>query len=138
MARIPLFATASRGTEALLETELLSFGCKRTRQDRGGVRFMADPDEIARLLVHSRLAMRVLYPLSVVEGVVGAEGLYEATKEIEWESWIHPQTTFAVEATLKDSEHTHSGFVALKVKDAIVDRIREMCAAIRCSNVAIA
>jgi 23S rRNA (guanine2445-N2)-methyltransferase / 23S rRNA (guanine2069-N7)-methyltransferase len=125
MARIPLFATASRGTEALLETELLSFGCKRTRQDRGGVRFMADPDEIARLLVHSRLAMRVLYPLSVVEGVVGAEGLYEATKEIEWESWIHPQTTFAVEATLKDSEHTHSGFVALKVKDAIVDRIRD-------------
>jgi putative N6-adenine-specific DNA methylase len=30
-----------------------------------------------------------------------------------------------VEATLRDSEHTHSGFVALKVKDAIADRMRE-------------
>jgi 23S rRNA (guanine2445-N2)-methyltransferase / 23S rRNA (guanine2069-N7)-methyltransferase len=125
MARIPLFATATRGTEALVEQELLSFGCKRTRQDRGGVRFMADPDELARLLIHSRLMMRVMYPLATTEGVVGAEGLYEAAKEIEWENWIHPDTTFAVEATLKDSEHTHSGFVALKVKDAIVDRIRE-------------
>ena len=40
------------------------------------------------------------------------------------EEHIREKKSFAVEATLKSSEHTHSGFVALKVKDAIVDRLR--------------
>jgi 23S rRNA (guanine2445-N2)-methyltransferase / 23S rRNA (guanine2069-N7)-methyltransferase len=122
--RLPLFATATRGTEPFLAAELETFGCKRIRQDRGGVRFMAALDEILTVCLHSRIAMRVLYPLGEFE-VVGAEGLYEASLEVPWEDWLTPQMTFAVEATLKDSEHTHTGFVALKIKDAIVDRLRE-------------
>jgi putative N6-adenine-specific DNA methylase len=35
--------------------------------------------------------------------------------------------TLAVDCSLRDSALTHSGFVALKTKDAIVDRIREVC-----------
>jgi putative N6-adenine-specific DNA methylase len=35
--------------------------------------------------------------------------------------------TLAVDCTLRDSAITHSGFVALKTKDAIVDRIRTHC-----------
>ncbi len=122
--RLPLFATCTRGTEPYLAKELEALGCKRIRQDRGGVRFMAALDEILRVCLHSRIAMRVLYPLGEFE-VVGAEGLYEAALTVPWEEWISMKTTFAVEATLKDSEHTHTGFVALKLKDAIVDRLRE-------------
>lgn len=123
-ARLPLFATATRGTEPFLAKELESFGCKRIRQDRGGVRFMAALDEILRTVLHSRVAMRVLYPLGEFEAV-GAEGLYDAAAQVPWEEWLTTKTTFAVEATLKDSEHTHTGFVAQKIKDAIVDRLRE-------------
>jgi 23S rRNA (guanine2445-N2)-methyltransferase / 23S rRNA (guanine2069-N7)-methyltransferase len=122
--RLPLFATATRGTEPFLAQELEVFGCKRIRQDRGGVRFMAALDEILRVCLHSRIAMRVLYPLGEYEAP-GAEGLYEAALQVPWEDWLSTKTTFAVEATLKDSEHTHTGFVALKIKDAIVDRLRE-------------
>lgn len=122
--RLPLYATASRGTEPFLAQELETFGCKRIRQDRGGVRFMASLDEILRVCLHSRVAMRVLYPLGVFEAE-GAEGLYEAAREVPWEDWLTTRTTFAVEATLKDSEHTHTGFVALKLKDGIVDRLRQ-------------
>jgi putative N6-adenine-specific DNA methylase len=43
---------------------------------------------------------------------------------VPWEEHLTPGHTFAVEATLRDSEHSHSGFVALKVKDALVDRMR--------------
>jgi putative N6-adenine-specific DNA methylase len=124
MARLPLYATATRGTEPFLAEELEACGCKRIRQDRGGVRFMADLDEVLRVCLHSRVAMRVLYPLGSFE-VQGAEGLYEAAREVAWEDWLTPRMTFAVEATLKDSEHTHTGFVALKLKDGIVDRLRE-------------
>lgn len=122
--RLPIFATCTRGTEAFLATELEALGCKRIRQDRGGVRFMAALDEILRVCLHSRIAMRVLYPLGEFDAP-GAEGLYEASRQVPWEDWITPKMTFAVEATLKDSEHTHTGFVALKLKDGIVDRLRE-------------
>lgn len=122
--RLPLFATCTRGTEPFLATELEALGCKRIRQDRGGVRFMAALDEILRVCLHSRIAMRVLYPLGEYDAP-GADGLYEAARKVDWSEWITPNTTFAVEATLKDSEHTHTGFVALKIKDGIVDAIRE-------------
>jgi putative N6-adenine-specific DNA methylase len=122
--RIALFATTTRGTEDLLADELKELGARRIRQDRGGVRFMATLDEALRVCVWSRIAMRVLYPLGAYEAL-GAEGLYEAAADIPWEEHLNADTTFAVDATLKDSEHTHSGFVALKVKDAIVDRLRD-------------
>ncbi|MDP3238406.1 MAG: THUMP domain-containing protein [Myxococcales bacterium] len=124
MERLPLYATATRGTEPFLAEELETLGCKRIRQDRGGVRFFAALDEISRVLVHSRIAMRVLYPLRQFESQ-GAEGLYEAAHSIPWEDWLSRGSTFSIEATLKDTEHTHSGFVALKLKDGLVDRLRE-------------
>ena len=68
--------------------------------------------------------MRVLWPLGEFQ-VRGAQGLYDAAATIPWEEHLTTESTFAVDASLKDSEHVHSGFVALKVKDAIVDRLRQ-------------
>jgi putative N6-adenine-specific DNA methylase len=121
--RLALFATTARGTEDLLAEELRELGARRIRQDRGGVRFLATLDEALRVCLWSRIAMRVLYPLGEFEAH-GAEGLYEAAASVPWEEHLTPDHTFAVEATLRDSEHSHSGFVALKVKDALVDRMR--------------
>ena len=122
--RLPLFATASKGTEDLLADELSGLGAKGVKRDRGGVRFLANVNEALHLLVWTRIAMRVLYPLGTLEAK-GAEGLYAAARSIAWEEHLTPRTTFAVEATLRESEHAHSGFVALKIKDAIADRLRE-------------
>jgi len=124
--RLPLFATAARGTEDLLAQELEELGAKRVRQDRGGVRFLANLHEALRICLWSRIAMRVLYPLATAEAQ-GADGLYAATHAVAWEEHLTPDVTFAVDASLKESEHVHSGFVALKIKDAIVDRMREKC-----------
>jgi 23S rRNA (guanine2445-N2)-methyltransferase / 23S rRNA (guanine2069-N7)-methyltransferase len=122
--RLVFFATAARGTEVILARELEALGAKKVRQDRGGVRFSANVREALGICFHTRVAMRVLLPMGEAEAK-GAEGLYEATKAIAWEEHLTARSTFAVDATLKDSEHTHSGFVALKVKDAIADRLRE-------------
>jgi 23S rRNA (guanine2445-N2)-methyltransferase / 23S rRNA (guanine2069-N7)-methyltransferase len=124
MERLALFATAARGTEDLLADELTELGAARVRRDRGGVRFHANLSEALHLCLWTRVAMRVLSPLW--EGdAAGANGLYEAAAHVPWEEHLTPQTTFAVEATLRDSEHAHSGFVALKIKDALVDRMRQ-------------
>ncbi len=109
----------------MLAAELETLGAKRVRQGRGGVSFMANLDEAMRLVVHTRLAMRVLYPLGEFDAP-GADGLYEAASNVAWEEWLTPSSTFAVEATLSNSEHTHSGFVALKIKDGLVDRMRKL------------
>ncbi len=124
MERLSLYATASRGTEDTLARELSQLGIRKVRQDRGGVRFSANLSEALYVCLWSRVAMRVLYPLAERD-VTGAEGLYEAARELPWEELLTPNTTFAVEAVLRDSEHAHSGFVALKVKDALVDRLRD-------------
>lgn len=122
--RLTLFATCSRGTERLVVDELTELGAHRVRQDRGGVRFAANLREALRICLWSRIAMRVLYPLGQFE-VSGAKGLYDAARSVQWENFFSTDVTFAVEAVLKESEHTHSGFVALKLKDALVDRLRE-------------
>jgi putative N6-adenine-specific DNA methylase len=122
--RLALFATTSRGTEDLLAEELTELGAQKVRQDRGGVRFMANLSEALRVSLWTRIGMRVLWPLGNFEAK-GAEGLYEAAASVPWEEHLTPSTTFAVEATLKGSEHVHSGFVALKIKDALVDRLRK-------------
>ncbi|HZH02465.1 MAG TPA: THUMP domain-containing protein, partial [Myxococcaceae bacterium] len=124
MERLTLYATASRGTEDLLAEELTELGAKRVRRDRGGVRFAANLLEALRICVWTRIAMRVLYPLVEIEAR-GAEGLYTAAASVPWEEYLTRSSTFAVEAALKESEHAHSGFVALKIKDALVDRLRE-------------
>ncbi|ADO70064.1 THUMP domain-containing class I SAM-dependent RNA methyltransferase [Stigmatella aurantiaca] len=126
--RLALFATTARGTEDLLAEELRELGARRIRQDRGGVRFLATLYEALQVCLWSRIAMRVLYPLGEFEAR-GAEGLYDAAASVPWEEHLTPDHTFAVEATLRDSEHSHSGFVALKVKDALVDRLRRVLGA---------
>lgn len=122
--RLALFATTARGTEELLAEELRELGARRIRQDRGGVRFLATLEEALRVCLWSRIAMRVLYPLGEYEAP-GAEGLYAAVASVPWEEHLTSSSTFAVEATTKDSEHRHTGYVALKVKDALVDRLRQ-------------
>jgi putative N6-adenine-specific DNA methylase len=121
--RLSLFATTARGTEDLLAEELAELGAVKVRQDRGGVRFAANLNEALRICLWTRIAMRVLYPLGEF-AAPGAEGLYEAAASVPWEEHLTSASTFMVEATLRNSEHTHSGFVALKIKDAIADRLR--------------
>jgi putative N6-adenine-specific DNA methylase len=121
--RLPLFATTARGTEALLAEELSELGASKIRQDRGGVRFAANLDEALGICLWTRIAMRVLYPLGEF-AAQGAEGLYEAAASVPWEEHLTSDSTFMVEATLRNSEHSHSGFVGLKIKDAIADRLR--------------
>jgi putative N6-adenine-specific DNA methylase len=72
----------------------------------------------------SRTAMRVLLSLGSFEAR-GEAGLYDAVFSIPWEEHLSDRRTFAVHATVRSSELTHSHYVALRAKDAIVDRMRE-------------
>ncbi|MCB0751505.1 MAG: class I SAM-dependent RNA methyltransferase, partial [Ignavibacteriae bacterium] len=51
--------------------------------------------------------------------------LYKKVKEYNWEELIQIDDTFAVDGVVNSEFFTHSKYAALKVKDSIVDRIRE-------------
>ena len=117
------FATCARGTEDLLADELRALGAKKVAQDRGGVSFVGALPLGMRACLWLRTAQRVLLP--IVDGPApSAEALYELVHAQDWAAHLTTTSTFAVEATVKDSALTHSHFVSLKVKDAIADKLR--------------
>ena len=76
-----------------------------------------------RACLHLRAARRVLMPLGAFDAA-DADALYEGAAALPWHEVVDPDGTFAVEASIKDSAFHHSGFVALKVKDAVADCMR--------------
>ncbi len=118
------FATCSRGSEDLLAGELRALGAKKIAQARGGVYFVGALAAGERACLWLRTAQRVLLPLAESDAA-DADALYAFARTIGWQDHLTPQTTFAVEATVKSSAITHSHFAALRVKDAICDVLRE-------------
>lgn len=117
------FATAAKGTEGVLRDELRALGLRRVKATRGGVAFEGDLPAGMRAALWSRIAQRLL--LEVGQGpAAGPEALYETVGDLPWEDHLDLRHTFAVQATGRAPGLTHTGFVALKVKDAIVDRLR--------------
>ncbi|MEW5851102.1 MAG: THUMP domain-containing protein [Myxococcota bacterium] len=119
-----LFATCALGTEPALAQELKALRMHKVRQARGGVSFIGDDDAGMLACLHLRSAMRVLTPLASFEGTT-AEALYEGVRAIPWKEHLSTKHTFAVEATGGSESLRHTGFIALKAKDAIVDAMRE-------------
>lgn len=118
------FATAARGTEPCLRDELREMRLRGVRCDRGGVHFRGSWEAAWRACLHSRVALRVLVELGRF-GVTDGQSLYDAVRTIDWRVFLNPSLTLAVSAVCRDSELTHTNFIALKTKDAIVDRIRD-------------
>jgi 23S rRNA G2445 N2-methylase RlmL len=118
------FATAAKGTEPALRDELRELHLRGVRADRGGVHFEGPLAEGARACLWSRVAARVLVELGSFEAV-DADALYHGVRTIDWTPWLTQETTLAVRATCRSSGLTHSGFIAQKTKDAIVDALRD-------------
>ncbi len=120
-----LFATTPKAMETLLTEELQSLGITHIKATMAGVAFEGDLETAYRACLWSRTANRILLVLSSFE-VKSQEDLYKGILAIDWFEHINPGDSFAVSFSAKNSEainNTHFG--ALKVKDAIVDQMRE-------------
>lgn len=121
---LQFFATTGKGVEEVLARELVALGMGNVSQETGGVRFRGDMASCYRANLWLRTANRVLLPLTEF-ACQNPQELYDGVRTIVWERWLTPELTLAVDCNLRDSAMTHSGFVALKTKDAIVDRLRD-------------
>ena len=118
------FAVATRGTERVLADELESVGVTPVKSRRGGVAFGTRLDHAYLACLWSRTASRVLFPVSTFEAT-DANRLYSGVSAVDWTTHLGADVTFAVDVAGKDAPSGPGHFIALKTKDAIVDRIRE-------------
>ncbi len=119
-----LFATAPKGMEALLADELRALGAEAVEERRAGAAFAGPLATAYRACLWSRTASRVLLPLATFPAP-DERALYEGVRAIRWSEHVLPGRSIAVDAATSRSKIAHSHFAALKVKDAIVDQLRD-------------
>ena len=121
--RNELFLTCPKGLEGLLLEEAIGLGLEEAREHTSAIRGMADMETAYRLCLWSRLANRVLLVLKRFP-MKNAEDLYNGVLDVDWHDHMVPDGTLAVEFSGHGSGIDNTHFGALKVKDAIVDKLR--------------
>ena len=125
MKNYQLFATTPKAMESILADELLVLGAENIKQTIAGASFNGSLEMAYKACLWSRCANRILLSLNNFE-VNSQDDLYRGVREINWFDHLEPTGSFAVSFSAKNSQaikNTHFG--ALKVKDAIVDQMRE-------------
>jgi 23S rRNA (guanine2445-N2)-methyltransferase / 23S rRNA (guanine2069-N7)-methyltransferase len=117
-------ASAPRGLADLLARELVAFGAVGAKERSTGVAFTGDLRVAYRACLESRIANRVFLELGRFE-VADAEGFYRAVRGIDWSTHLAPGATLACDFSGRHPLINHTHFGALKLKDAIVDTLRD-------------
>jgi putative N6-adenine-specific DNA methylase len=120
------FATCARGIEKVLAGELRELKAQDIEPGRGGVHFAGDQALLYQANLWLRTAIRVLRPILDAH-VESPDELYDAVRMIDWQEFLTPEHTLAVDCNVRDSRITHSKYAALRVKDAICDQFVERC-----------
>ncbi len=120
------FATCAANQQDILEHEIKSLGIEETNTTNGGVEFECDLEIAYTFTLYTRVASRLMLALYKDDDVINADELHQSAMQIPWEDWLTPETTFSISQTVKNCmwlKNAH--FAAIRLKDAIVDRIKE-------------
>ena len=117
------FASCGKGLEYLLADEMVALGCTRATATIAGVNAEGTLLDAQRAVLWSRLASRVLWPLSEFD-CPNELALYEGAAAIDWPQHLNAGETLAVDAHVSGDAITHARYAAQRVKDAVVDVMR--------------
>ncbi|MBR2282238.1 MAG: bifunctional 23S rRNA (guanine(2069)-N(7))-methyltransferase RlmK/23S rRNA (guanine(2445)-N(2))-methyltransferase RlmL, partial [Spirochaetales bacterium] len=119
------FASASANQNDLVEKEAHDAGAQDIQVSSGGVEFSADLETAYRFCMWTRSATRLLVLVHRYDKLESTDDLYEHSLSLPWENWLNPERTFAITETVSDCRWIrNSHFASLRLKDAIVERIR--------------
>lgn len=120
----PLVITCPKGLENLLLDEVTQLGAKQAKLGMAFVSCEADQVLGYKLCLHSRLASRVLWPLTQFEAE-NADDLYKGLLTLPWIEHMSDRQSFRIYFSGTNDEIRNTHFGALKVKDAICDYFRD-------------
>lgn len=119
-----LLATCAGGLEEILAGELAALGRSVVERRAGAVYFSGGVQDLLFLHQHLRTASRLFVPLKEAP-VREYDDVYRVVHALPWEQIIPVRATFAIESSSGSSALRDHRFLAMRVKDAIVDRQRE-------------
>ena len=112
------------GMEELLAQELRQLGASDIELGTRMVSFKGDKGFMYKANLCCRTAIKILKPITAFN-IFNEEDLYKQVYKIKWEDHMDVDGSLAVNATVFSDYFTHSQYIALKTKDAIVDRFRD-------------
>ncbi|HPG33786.1 MAG TPA: THUMP domain-containing protein, partial [Lentimicrobium sp.] len=122
--KLKMLAKSPAGLEEILAKELEDLGAEQIELLNRAVSFEGDKRLLYAANYRCRTALRILVPVTRFK-IETEQDLYTSIKAIRWEDYLGTQNTIAINSTVTTSIFTHSHFVSLRAKDAIVDRFRE-------------
>lgn len=118
------FASCGKGLEYLLADELLALGCTKATATVAGVNVEGSLRDAQHAVLWSRLASRVLWPLSDFD-CPDQDALYAGVATIPWSEHMGVDMSLAVDAHVSGDAITHARYAAQRTKDAVVDTLRD-------------
>ena len=118
-------AVTIKGLEEVLAQELIDLGAKDIEIMHRAVGFHGDQELLYKANFWLRTAIRVLVPVHVFT-VKDEEDLYDKVFDLPWDDYMDIDQTFSIDAVVSSHQFTHSKYIALKTKDALVDKWRKL------------
>jgi putative N6-adenine-specific DNA methylase len=112
------------GLEGVLKAELEKLGAKNIEVQNRAVEYEGDLALLYRSNLQLRTALRILVPIKT-DQVLNERQLYTTIKKIDWTQYLDVRGSLRVDSIVNSELFTHSQYVALLTKDAIVDQFRE-------------
>ena len=119
-----MLAKTLYGFEDLLANELIQLGAMDVKKGIRSVSFSGDKGFMYKANLGLRTAIKILKPIHQFT-VRNETDLYNKVNAMSWEEYLTPRNTLAIDATVHSHLFNHSKYIALKTKDAIVDRFRD-------------
>ena len=119
-----LIALCGLGLEAVVAAELEALGARAVVKRRAQVECQGDLALLYRANLWLRAASRVLVPVGECP-CAGPDDLYRGIRAMPWPRLIAPEQTLAVHAAARASWIRNTLWLAQRVKDAIVDAVRD-------------
>ncbi|MCB0419891.1 MAG: N-6 DNA methylase [Bdellovibrionales bacterium] len=118
-------AITSKGLIDELEKEIKELGLKTLKKESTGVWFEGNWSDCYKANLYLRTASRVILPVLDFEAHTNDE-LYKKIRQHDFTKYIDPEQTLSIDASTRESKtFKDQRFIALKIKDAIVDQFYE-------------
>lgn len=118
-----IIITCHKWLSHALQTDVVALGYAITRTFQTGVELQGTVEDCIRLNLNLRCASQVMYSLKAFT-CNSPDELYENIVTINWETVIDPDGYFSVTSNVFHPSIQTNLFANLRVKDAIVDRMR--------------
>ena len=122
----PIIISCAKELSRWTEAEVTDMGYKPIEVTENTVVVRGSMRDVMKLNLYLRTAHRVLVPL-LRTTCRNIKDLYEAARSIDWENLIEADGYFSVSSIVHNYTIRDTRIPSLYTKDAIADRMREMC-----------